>query len=86
MTAQVHRLFDDPASRRSSSASMASRMKSERLFGPAIASMRDAISAVMRMVVTTVSTLRLSGGRPIGRVVPLSIKIVNSSLRIVFCY
>lgn len=62
---------------RFSSRSIASRMKSLRLFGPAMASMRSATGAVSRTVVTTVSTFLLSGGRPIGRFLPDSIASVK---------
>jgi hypothetical protein len=58
--------------RRLISRSTASRMKSERLFSPASSSIRAATSADSRTVVTTVSELRLSGGRPMRRVVPES--------------
>lgn len=86
MSATLHRLFEDEPSRRSSSRSMASRMNSPRLFGPAMASMRAATSAVMRIVVTTVSVFSFSGGRPIRRGVPDSIESVNSPSNNVFCY
>lgn len=64
---------------RANSRLIASRMKSERLFSPAIASIRAATSAVSRIVVTTVSTFRLSGGLPIGRVVACKIIPVKST-------
>lgn len=61
MSASVHRLFDDPpVSRRSSSASIASRMNAAMRFGPTRASMRCLCSSVSRTFVS----LTLSGGRP----------------------
>lgn len=62
---------------RRSSRSIASRMNSPRLFGPAKASIRAATSDDRRMVVTTVSMLRLSGGRPMRGFVPDSIDTVK---------
>jgi len=60
MSASVHRLFDDPDSRRSSSRSIASRMNAAMRFGPTRASMRCLCSSVSRTFVS----LTLSGGRP----------------------
>lgn len=68
------------------SRSIASRMNSPRLFCPARTSIWPATSAVRRMVVTTVSELRLSGGRPMRGVVPESVAVVNFSPNIVFAY
>lgn len=65
--------------RRLISRSIASRMKSPRLFGPARSSILSTTSDDKRMVVTTVSALRLSGGRPMRRVVPESCVVVKSA-------
>ena len=66
MSASVHRLFDDPDSRRSSSRSIASRMKSERFsFGRRTASMRASVPSGKRAGVCS----SLIFVRPTGRFV-----------------
>lgn len=60
-----------------SSFRMTARIQSARLPSPAISSMRPASSAGRRSAMTMVGTLRLSGGRPIRRVVADSVASVN---------